>query len=347
MKAFPWNILLDWYEKNGRYSLPWRDYTFSEKELPYRVWISEIFLQQTQAERVRGYFEKVIEKYPNIELLAKSSYEEFFEYYKWLGYYSRARNILKTAKIITEEYGMIFPTSEKELIKLPGIWLYTAEAVKAFWYGIPTLSWDTNLEKVFARYYFWNRLRKLNQNEKEEVWKNLLLYIECKSQWEVKSMKKLTRSVNNALMDFSSMIDKNEVGKIEWGKYIFKESVFYISKGLWEPVKERKSSAFPTPDAVVQVILHKDHKIYYSENISFYEPIFISPWLTRDTRKYVQDLFREKYGLEVSVRPIHKKWFSEDGKPFVEVNVQIQKGTYNFREYTKKDKKSSEENHKN
>mgnify|MGYP002135730691 CR=1 FL=1 len=344
MKAFPWKTLLDWYENNGRQSLPWRDYRFSEKELPYRVWISEIFLQQTQAERVKIYFEKVIEKYPNIELLAQSSYEEFFEYYRWLGYYSRARNILKTAKIITEKYSMIFPTSEKELINLPGIWEYTAEAIKAFWYGIPTLSWDTNLEKVFARYFFWNRFRRLNKEEKDDVWKNLLLYIEENSRWDVESMKKLTRSVNNALMDFSSMIDKNEVGKIEWENYIFKESVFYVSKWELEPLKEKKSSTFPTPDATIKIILHKDHKIYYSENKNFYEPLSLDPWLTRDTRKYVQDVFREKYGLEVSVRPIHKKWFSHDEKPFIEVNVQIQKGEYNFTEYTKKDKKFSEEN---
>lgn len=130
-------------------------------------------------------------------------------------------------------------------------------------------------------------------------------------------MKKLTRDINNALMDFSSMVDKNETGKIEWEKYIFIESSFYKSKGQSEPMKERKIVSFPIPDATIEITLHKDHKIYYSENRDSYEPFFLTPSLSRDTRKYVQESFREKYNMEVSVRPIHKKWLSEDGKPFV------------------------------
>lgn len=120
-------------------------------------------------------------------------------------------------------------------------------------------------------------------------------------------MKKLTREINNALMDFSSLVDKNELGKIIWDEYIFPESIFYIEKGLNEPVKEKKNTSFPTPDAEVRVTLHKDHKIYYSEYKDRYIPFFLPPSLTRDTRKFVQDFFREKYNLELSVRPVHKK----------------------------------------
>ena len=71
----------------------------------YRVWLSEIFLQQTQVERVRGYFMRILEKYPTVHQLARASYEEFFPYYQGMGYYSRARNLLKTAHIISTEYG--------------------------------------------------------------------------------------------------------------------------------------------------------------------------------------------------------------------------------------------------
>ena len=71
----------------------------------YRVWLSEIFLQQTQVERVRGYFMRILEKYPTVHHLARASYEEFFPYYQGMGYYSRARNLLKTAHIISTEYG--------------------------------------------------------------------------------------------------------------------------------------------------------------------------------------------------------------------------------------------------
>lgn len=116
MKPFPFQIILNWYKKNGRHDLPWR-----QNQNAYRVWISEIFLQQTQVPRVREYYKKVTEKFPDIFVLAATDYETFFPYYQGLGYYSRARNMLKTAKIISEEYNGVFPDNLKELKNLPGI----------------------------------------------------------------------------------------------------------------------------------------------------------------------------------------------------------------------------------
>lgn len=77
IKTFPFDTILDWYEKNGRHTLPWR-----MQQTPYHVWVSEIFLQQTQVSRVINYFEKVIQKFPDIHSLAQSNYEEFFPYYE-------------------------------------------------------------------------------------------------------------------------------------------------------------------------------------------------------------------------------------------------------------------------
>ena len=115
-KNFPFETIIEWYIKNGRHSLPWR-----ENQDPYCVWISEIFLQQTQVSRVIPYFEKVIQDFPSVHDFAQLSYEEFFPYYEGLGYYSRARNMLKTAKIVSQDYNGIFPNDYKELIHLPGI----------------------------------------------------------------------------------------------------------------------------------------------------------------------------------------------------------------------------------
>lgn len=81
-RDFPFEELLKWYEKHGRHNLPWRDYHFDEKQLAYRVWLSETMLQQTQVDRVKIYFESILQAYPSIEDLAKTSYEEFFPYYK-------------------------------------------------------------------------------------------------------------------------------------------------------------------------------------------------------------------------------------------------------------------------
>lgn len=81
-QAFPFHTLLQWYQKNGRHELPWRDYSFDAKTLGYRVWLAETMLQQTQVERVKSYFENILQTFPDIETLAKASYEDFFPYYK-------------------------------------------------------------------------------------------------------------------------------------------------------------------------------------------------------------------------------------------------------------------------
>lgn len=100
-KNFPWQILLDWYEKNGKHDFPWRKY---DQNNEYHVWLAEILLQQTQADRVVPFYTRMLERYPTIHTLARADYDEFFPYYQGLGYYSRARNLLKTAKIVSEEY---------------------------------------------------------------------------------------------------------------------------------------------------------------------------------------------------------------------------------------------------
>jgi A/G-specific adenine glycosylase len=121
LPSFPWDILIEWYTKNGRHHLPWRDYSGNEEDRGYRVWLSEILLQQTQVDRVIPYFHRIIETYPTIHHLAESSYDEFFPYYQGMGYYSRARNILKTASIVSSEYDGVFPREKKLLSKLPGV----------------------------------------------------------------------------------------------------------------------------------------------------------------------------------------------------------------------------------
>ena len=117
--SFPWQDLISWYEDKGRHHLPWRDYAHDERL--YRVWLSEILLQQTQVDRVIPYLEKILAEYPTIHNLAQASYDEFFPYYQGMGYYSRARNILKTAKIVSTEYSGVFPMDKKLLQKLPGV----------------------------------------------------------------------------------------------------------------------------------------------------------------------------------------------------------------------------------
>lgn len=137
--------LLDWYKKNAR-PLPWR-----ENITPYKVWVSEIMLQQTRIEAARGYFNRFMKALPTVEDLAKADIEQVLKLWEGLGYYSRARNLHKCAQKICTEYGGVFPDNAGELRKLPGIGDYTAGAVASLAFGKPEPAVDGNVLRVYAR----------------------------------------------------------------------------------------------------------------------------------------------------------------------------------------------------
>ena len=137
--------LLDWYNLNAR-SLPWR-----ENAAPYRVWISEVMLQQTRVEAVKSYFERFMKALPTIQALAEIEDDSLLKLWEGLGYYSRARNIKKTAKIIVEQYGGNFPSNYDDLLKLPGIGSYTAGAISSIAFENPVPAVDGNVLRVISR----------------------------------------------------------------------------------------------------------------------------------------------------------------------------------------------------
>lgn len=137
--------LLDWYHKNRRI-LPWR-----EEATPYRVWISEIMLQQTRVEAGRGYFERFTAQLPDVEALANVEDEQLMKLWEGLGYYNRARNLKKAAGIVMEQYGGEIPPSYEELLKLPGIGPYTAGAISSIAFGIAAPAVDGNVLRVVSR----------------------------------------------------------------------------------------------------------------------------------------------------------------------------------------------------
>lgn len=312
--------------------MPWRNYNQAEKSLVYQVWISEILLQQTQAERVIPFFQKILQKFPNIKALARATYDEFFPYYQGMWYYSRARNILKTAQIITQNFEEIFPKDKVELKKLPGIGEYTSSAILAFWYGKPFLAWDTNLEKFFAGYFLGNRQEKLTIEQKNDINQSFENFIK---QLAPSYQKYLIRAINNGLMDFSRMIDSRSIDEKYWENYPIKSGKRFETRGTQEILTQKPKESFPVPDAKIVVILHENHQKYFSQNSDNFEPMILNPSENRNTREYVKDFFRENFHLEVSVRLVHKKWFSQKEEPFVAVNVQIQTGKHNFTEFSK------------
>lgn len=142
--------LLDWYDKNKRI-LPWRKKSKIDCNDPYLVWVSEIMLQQTTVKTVVPYFNKFIKKNPNIYVLANSSVGEVLELWAGLGYYARARNLHKCARIITKDFGGIFPNNTKELMKLPGIGEYTSSAIVSIAFNKVAFAVDVNIKRIVLR----------------------------------------------------------------------------------------------------------------------------------------------------------------------------------------------------
>ena len=138
--------VIEWYDRHGRKNLPWQ-----QDKTPYRVWISEIMLQQTQVSTVIPYYEKFMFRFPCVEDLAVANEDEVLAHWSGLGYYARARNLHKAAKQLVEEFGGVFPETITELLNLPGIGRSTAGAILSLALGKPEPILDGNVKRVLAR----------------------------------------------------------------------------------------------------------------------------------------------------------------------------------------------------
>jgi A/G-specific adenine glycosylase len=298
------STLLSWHAEHGRHDLPWRNSPLSA----YHIWLSEIMLQQTQVNRVKEYYLRIVHDFPTVYDLAKLSWEEFLPYYAGLGYYSRGRNMLLTAQKVVTEFGGEFPHTEAELLSLPGVGPYTARAILSFAYGQETLAFDTNHQRVFGRFLAGNKKSTLDV---------------------AKISKELTQLpvLNGALMDFASAVcTKTPQCSI---CPLSSECVYFQSGGVMEETTLSKKSSFPTKDAQAVIFLHENHKKYFSPSESF-EPWILPP--SQNSREAIKHFFKEKYGLELAVRPPQAKGFLNE-TPTLYINAQILHGTHHFNEF--------------
>jgi A/G-specific adenine glycosylase len=141
------NILINWYSQNKR-CLPWR-----ETNDPYKIWVSEIILQQTRVDQGLQYFIRFVDRFPDVSSLANAGEDEVLKLWQGLGYYTRARNMHTTAKIIKDEYFGIFPVKPEELLKLKGIGPYTAAAIASICFAEPVPVVDGNVMRVISRLF--------------------------------------------------------------------------------------------------------------------------------------------------------------------------------------------------
>jgi len=144
-------LLLEWYDIHRR-TLPWRALPGKVAD-PYRVWLSEIMLQQTTVQAVAAYYRKFIARWPNVKALAKAPQDEVLAAWAGLGYYARARNLHAAAKVVSGELGGRFPNTAEALRKLPGIGAYTSGAIAAIAFDAREVAMDANAERVVARLF--------------------------------------------------------------------------------------------------------------------------------------------------------------------------------------------------
>ena len=187
-KNFSDNVL-SWYESNGRKNLPWK------VNDPYKIWISEIMLQQTQVKTVIPYYLNFIKKYPTIKSLSDAKLDDLMLLWSGLGYYRRAKNIHQSAEIISKKYKNIFPSKYDEILSLPGVGRTTASAIVTFsgFSNMPIL--DGNVKRILMR--FFNVIKK-NSNIKffNKLWEKSMLVTPSNN----------TANFNQGMMDIGSLI---------------------------------------------------------------------------------------------------------------------------------------------
>ena len=306
--------LLRWFATEGRTHLPWRRPGIT----PYEVWVSEIMLQQTQVSRVVPYFEKFLERFPTVNELANTTWEEFLPYYAGLGYYARGRNMLKTAQKVVQEFGGEFPADAEKLRSLPGVGPYTVKAILSFGYDEPHLAFDTNQQRLWGRYLEGERKAELDPLEIE---KNLPVDTPYKQ-------------LNAAIMDFANAVCvKNPRCEI---CPLRPQCRYYQTQGELEEKAIARKSEFPTQQAQVWLFLHRQHQEYYSAAPEKFTPFILPVGLVG--RHQIKEYFRRIYNLELSVRPSHAQGYIEE-KPVMFTNAQILLGEPHFLIFSRREVK--------
>jgi len=183
------------------------------------------------------------------------------------------------------------------------------------------LTYDTNIEKIFARYYYGSRFHKLSNTEKDEL------------QIHFQKTGISGREINAALMDFATLVDKNEKTQIDFLNYPLKEGRFFQESGEYEVRPVTSKTKFDRKMAQIVVFLHENHGIYFSSDVDEFAPFFLGT-SAQDHRHTIKKYFQEKFSLNLSVRPAFKK-FPKAQEIFFCYHAQIQTGESAFGIFSK------------
>src|SRR5579872_3703919 len=189
-KALFSDILLKWHKRKNDRKMPWK----GEKN-PYRIWLSEVILQQTRVDQGWAYYEKFLDEFPTVHHLAIAPEQKVFKLWEGLGYYNRCRNLIATAKKIDAEYNGEFPTTYEEILALKGIGPYTAAAIASLAFGLPHAVVDGNVTRVLSRYY--GEFTPIDSTAGKKFYAELAAELLNKEQADI---------YNQAIMDFGATI---------------------------------------------------------------------------------------------------------------------------------------------
>ncbi len=321
--------VVQWYLDHGRHDLPWR-----KKVTPYRVWISEIMLQQTQVKTVIPYFQKFIKKFPSQKKLSEASEDQVLAMWSGLGFYRRARNIFTTKEIIKNNYGNKFPNEFQQIIELPGIGKSTAGAIMSLAYLVPHPILDGNVKRVISRFL----KKELNLLKEAELWKlskemvnkdDCFSYTQgimdlgatictpsnpscvkcpvnsqCLSAFKVKSVKKnKTVSIKKVIIMNLSLV------QTEKSLLLLKNETDSIWKNLWLPfdsgsIKNNiKNFKLTTKQKIKHELTHRRLEI----NLKTYSSLKEQEIETNQTYKWIKKDRIEEYGIPKPISNVIKE----------------------------------------
>jgi A/G-specific adenine glycosylase len=222
-RAFTRN-LLKWHKEHNKRTMPWK----GEKD-PYKIWLSEIILQQTRVEQGLSYYIKFVEEFPTIQSLATANDELVYKLWEGLGYYSRCKNLLYSARIILNNLQGQFPTKYEEILKLKGVGPYTAAAIASFGYGLPYAVVDGNVFRVLSRYFGIDT--PIDSAKGKEAFTSLA---------QLLLDKKDSAAYNQAIMDFGATVCRPKIPYCQ--QCILKPNCLAFKNGIVNklPIKEKR-----------------------------------------------------------------------------------------------------------
>lgn len=278
--------LLDWYVENQR-DLPWR-----HTRDPYKIWISEIMLQQTRVDTVIEYYNRFTQRFPDIGTLAEAEEGEVLNYWKGLGYYTRARNLHKAAQQMVKEHGGVFPRDIEEVRKLPGVGAYTAGAILSIAFNEPYPAVDGNVLRVISR------LEGLEEDIAKETTKKTVAGVVSQMIPEGEA-----RDFNQALMELGALICIPGIPKCGQCPVQSMCTAFLTGRQEELPVRRKKENLLPEIPYWVALVEEGDRILLeYREKETLLGRLWGFPMVEKSREEKPEMLFEEKYGLQLQLR---------------------------------------------